>query len=69
MPRIKVSKKSYALLRMANYPSLVDQIEALMKGGPELAEMRATVQAVRDKFPKPTTTTPTTPVTPTGGNT
>lgn len=43
----------YREQRAAAYPSLVDQIEAIMKGDAALEDMRARVQAVRDRFPKP----------------
>ena len=40
-------------LRVAAYPSIADQLDALWKGGEALYEMRARVLAVKDRFPKP----------------
>lgn len=42
---------SYAEKRAAEYPPLVDQIEAIIKGGEDLEAMRLEVQAVKDKYP------------------
>lgn len=44
---------SYAELRRAAYPSTGDQLGALMAGGKELQDMKAAVQAVKTKYPKP----------------
>jgi len=40
-------------LRAAEYPPIGDQLDALWKGGDAAAEMLATVQAVKAKYPKP----------------
>lgn len=47
------AKTNYIELRRAEYPPLPDQVDALLKGGPEADAMRAKVQAVKDKYPKP----------------
>ncbi|WP_374651077.1 hypothetical protein [Rhizorhabdus sp.] len=39
-------------LRVAAYPSIADQLDALWKGGEALDDMRARVLAVKDRFPK-----------------
>ena len=44
----------YARKRTEEYPSLADQIGAILKGGTELAELKATVIAIKEKYPKPT---------------
>ncbi len=44
---------SYAELRARAYPSIGDQLDALWKGGAEAEAMRAKVQAVKIKYPKP----------------
>ena len=38
--------------RVAEYPSLADQIGAILKGGAELEVIKTKVQAVKDKYPK-----------------
>jgi len=43
----------YASLRRGAYPSLIDQLDALWKGGPETEAMRARIQAVKERYPKP----------------
>jgi hypothetical protein len=43
----------YKFRRQAEYPPLVDQIEAIMKGGADLDAMRATLAAIRERHPKP----------------
>jgi hypothetical protein len=45
--------KEYARNRVAEYPSIGDQLDALWKGGDDAAEMLAKVQAVKNKYPKP----------------
>ncbi len=44
---------TYADKRIAEYPSIGDQLDALWKGGEAAAEMLAAVQAVKLKYPKP----------------
>jgi hypothetical protein len=44
---------TYAEKRTAEYPPIGDQLDALWKGGDAAAEMLATVQAVKAKYPKP----------------
>ena len=44
---------NYVNKRIAEYPSIGDQLDALWKGGEAAAEMLAKVQAVKTKYPKP----------------
>ncbi len=44
---------SYAEKRRQEYPPIGDQLDALWKGGAQAEEMKAKVQAVKTKFPKP----------------
>ena len=44
---------TYAEKRLAEYPSLGDQLDALWKGGEAAVEMAAKVRAVKAKYPKP----------------
>ena len=48
-----VDPKAYIAKRIAEYPSIGDQLDALWKGGDAAAEMLAKVQAVKTKYPKP----------------
>ena len=43
---------TYAEKRVAEYPSIGDQLDALWKGGEAATEMLAAVQAVKAKYPK-----------------
>lgn len=43
----------YAKRRREAYPSIQEQLDALWKGGAEEAQMRATIAAVKQRFPKP----------------
>ncbi len=45
--------KTYADRRREEYPPLPDQLDALWKGGDEAEAMRARIQAIKVKFPKP----------------
>jgi hypothetical protein len=47
-----VDPNAYKAKRVAEYPSIGDQLDALWKGGDAAAEMLATVQAVKAKYPK-----------------
>jgi hypothetical protein len=47
-----VNAHSYIAKRAAEYPPVGDQLDALWKGGDAAAEMLATVQAVKAKYPK-----------------
>ena len=42
----------YQSKRAAEYPSIGDQLDALFHAGVFPAEMAATIQAVKDKYPK-----------------
>ena len=44
--------RAYIAKRLAEYPSIGDQLDALWKGGDAAAEMLAKVQAVKAKYPK-----------------
>ena len=48
-----VDPKAYIAKRIAEYPSIGDQLDALWKGGDAAEEMLAKVQAVKTKYPKP----------------
>jgi len=43
----------YARNRAVEYPAIGDQLDALFKAGVFPADMTATIQAVKDKYPKP----------------
>ena len=43
---------AYKAKRIAEYPPIGDQLDALWKGGDAAAEMLAKVQAVKTKYPK-----------------
>ena len=43
---------TYAQKRQGEYPSIGDQLDALFHAGVFPAEMAATIQAVKDKYPK-----------------
>ena len=44
--------QAYARSRVTEYPPIGDQLDALFKAGVFPAEMAATIQAVKDKYPK-----------------
>jgi hypothetical protein len=48
-----IDPDTYKYNRVAEYPSIGDQLDALWKGGDAAAEMLAKVQAVKTKYPKP----------------
>ena len=47
------ARTAYIDLRVAEYPPIGDQLDALWKGGDAAAEMLVIVQAVKTKYPKP----------------
>lgn len=47
-----VDPEAYKAQRAAAYPSIGDQLDALFHAGVFPAEMAATLQAVKDKYPK-----------------
>lgn len=49
---IAVRVVDYAAKRVAEYPSLADQLDALWKGGDAAEEMRQTIMAIKEQFPK-----------------
>ena len=44
--------KAYARNRKGEYPDIGDQLDDLFKAGAFSTEMTATIQAVKDKYPK-----------------
>lgn len=51
--RPKPPEPTYADLRRAEYPPLGDQLDALWKGGADAAAMKAIIDGVKAKYPKP----------------
>lgn len=47
-----VDPNAYKAKRIAEYPPIGDQLDALWKGGDAAAEMLTIVQAVKAKYPK-----------------
>lgn len=47
-----IDANAYKEKRMAEYPPIGDQLDALWKGGDAAAEMLAKVKAVKTKYPK-----------------
>ena len=52
--QVYIDANAYKDKRVAEYPSIGDQLDALWKGGDAAAEMLAKVQAVKTKYPKVT---------------
>lgn len=50
--KVWVPSGNYMAARAMAYPPLVDQIEALIKGGSDLDAMRDKIAAIKAKFPK-----------------
>jgi len=50
-----IDAHSYIAKRVAEYPAIGDQLDALWKGGDAQTEMLAKVMAVKAKYPKVTT--------------
>lgn len=50
--KAKLARTKYQRDRAAEYPSIGDQLDALFKAGVFPADMAATIQAVKDKYPK-----------------
>jgi hypothetical protein len=50
--RLKKDYDSKLYQRLRKYPPIGDQLDALWKGGAAAEEMRATVMAVKEKYPK-----------------
>ncbi len=48
-----IDSDAYAEARRKAYPPIADQLDALWKGGETAAIMRAAIQAVKTKYPKP----------------
>lgn len=44
---------TYADRRRAEYPPIGDQLDAIWKGGAAMDDMRATVMAIKARYPKP----------------
>jgi hypothetical protein len=49
---VRPNVPDYYAKRRAEYPSVAEQMGAMMKGGAAIEEMKAKVQAVKDKYPK-----------------
>jgi hypothetical protein len=47
-----ISANSYKELRAKEYPSVTDQLDAIMKGGKALTDMKEKCMAVKAKYPK-----------------
>jgi hypothetical protein len=47
-----VDANAYKASRAAEYPAIGDQLDALFHAGVFPADMAATIQAVKDKYPK-----------------
>lgn len=47
-----IDPDSYKQQRASEYPSIGDQLDALFHAGVFPAEMAATIQAIKDKYPK-----------------
>ena len=47
-----ITAKTYITKRLAEYPTIGDQLDALWKGGDAQTEMLAKVMAVKTKYPK-----------------
>ena len=47
-----VDPDAYKFQRISEYPSIGDQLDALFHAGVFPEEMAATIQAVKDKYPK-----------------
>jgi hypothetical protein len=50
-----IDPEAYVSKRVAEYPTIGDQLDALWKGGDAQTEMLAKVMAVKAKYPKVTT--------------
>ena len=50
--QLDFQNKLYSEKRIAEYPSIGDQLDALFHAGVFPAEMAAVIQAVKDKYPK-----------------
>ena len=48
----EANSQKYKEQRVAEYPSIGDQLDALFKAGVFPADMAAQIQAVKDKYPK-----------------
>jgi hypothetical protein len=52
LEQARLARIKYQRDRAAAYPSIGDQLDALFKSGVFPADMAATIQAVKDKYPK-----------------
>lgn len=50
---VAINLHSYTELRKKEYPPIGDQLDAIWKGGVHAENMKALIQAVKDKYPKP----------------
>ena len=44
---------AYKKLRRREYPSIEDQLDALIEGGQALADIKSQIQTIKTKYPKP----------------
>lgn len=50
---VRLAAEGYKDARRFEYPPVADQLDALWKGGADEAAMRARIEAVKAKYPKP----------------
>jgi hypothetical protein len=50
--QVALARTQYQRDRAKEYPAIGDQLDALFKAGVFPADMAATIQAVKDKYPK-----------------
>ncbi len=50
----ELAKTQYQRQRAAEYPPIGDQLDALFHANVFPADMAATIQSIKDKYPKPT---------------
>jgi hypothetical protein len=48
-----LSTMTYAEKRYLEYPPVTDQLDAVWKGGADAEAMRARIQEIKNKYPKP----------------
>ena len=45
--------ENYVTLRKKEYPPIEEQLDAIMKGGQDFAQMQQQIAAIKAKYPKP----------------
>jgi hypothetical protein len=53
-----LSTMSYAQKRALEYPPVAEQLDAFWKGGADAESMRALIQEIKSKYPKPSGESP-----------